>query len=198
MVRRVVVTPTFAAGLGIVAAAVFAYQMGGPSFRVTIPHWAGQRCTTPGCALGPQHAGRAAVKGGQKLRTHAGGAHAGTPSARPTASPGAAGPTGTRPVVTYQSLNTWPSGFQGSLTLSFAHGRVPRHWGLRFSYPSGRVQRIWGMVRWQPEGVHSVLVTPPGWHGLPEGHDIQIWFEVDGHAGRPHGCSFDRTPCNFR
>jgi hypothetical protein len=184
------VTPTFAAGLGVVVAAVLAFQMGMPSFRVSVPRWTGQRCGTPGCASAPAGSGPAAATGGQHLPV---------PSPAP-GSPGARGAVpAARPVVTYQTERSWPGGFQGHLTLSFGGAPTPGHWWMRFTYPAGHLQRVWGPVRWQAHGGHSAVVgAPAGSAGQRAGgRDIQIWFQVTGAAGRPHGCSFNHVACHF-
>jgi hypothetical protein len=138
-VRRVIVTPTFAAGLGVVVAALLAFQMGVPSFRVSVPRWTGQRCTTPGCQHQPGQSGPAAVPGGQPLTAPA-------PAASTSPGPGSADAASQSapPVVSYQTDRSWPGGFRGHLTFSFTGRGAPGRWWLRFVYPSGRIQRVWG------------------------------------------------------
>jgi hypothetical protein len=193
VLRRVVVTPTFAAGLGVVVAALLAFHMGVPSFRVSVPHWSGQRCSAPGCASARGHPGTA-VKSGQPLPTPAPADTAGSRSS----SGGTSAPPGQAPTVTYQTRHTWPGSFQGSLTISFA-GHVPGHWWLRFTYPEGHIQRVWGPVRWQPRGDHIAVVgTPASGRHTAAGRDIEVWFQVSGHAGRPHVCSINHLACRVR
>lgn len=197
-VRRVIVTPTFAAGLGVVVAAMLAFQMGVPSFRVSVPRWTGQRCTTPACVTTPGNAGTATVKGGQPLQAPV---PAVTASSGPVSrgANGAASPPGAQAVVAYQTEASWPGGFEGHLTISLAGGQVPSHWRLRFSYPSGQIQRVWGSVSWQPKGAHiAVVAAPHSDEPGASGQDIQVWFQVTGNAGKPHGCTFNRVACRFR
>jgi hypothetical protein len=188
--RRVVVTPTFAAGLGVVVAALLAFQMGVPSFRVSVPHWTGQRCTHPGCQHQPRQAGPGTVQGGQALPA---------PAPAVSVSPGSAGAASqpaAQPVVSYQTDRSWRGGFRGHLTFSFAGRAAPGHWWLRFAYPSGRIQRVWGTVRWQPSGEHIAVVGAPRSARAAQ-RTIQVWFQVTGHAGRPDRCSLNHLACHF-
>lgn len=188
--RRVIVTPTFAAGLGVVVAALLAFQMGVPSFRVSVPHWAGQRCTNPGCQHQPGRPGPGTVQGGQALPA---------PAPAVTASPGAADAASqpsAQPVVSYRTDRSWRGGFRGHLTLSFAGRAAPGHWWLRFAYPSGRIQRVWGTARWQPSGEHIAVVGAPRSARAAQ-RTIQVWFQVTGHAGRPGSCSVNHLACHF-
>lgn len=196
--RRVAVTPTFAAGLGVVVAAVLAYQLGAPSFRVSMPPWHGQRCATAGCAPAAG-GGSPAVKGGQRLPVSA-------PKHRAVISAGRSVPSGTGrraapdedAAVTYHTTASWPGGFRGMLTVAFARGYRPGTWLLRFSYPSGRIERVWGQVRVQRQGAHTAVVAQPGagW-ALARGQQISVSFQVAGVPGRPGRCFFDRLPCHI-
>lgn len=200
--RRVVVTPTFAAGLGVVVAAVLAYQMGTPSFRVNTPRWNGQPCATAGCVAIPGQAGPASA-GGQRLRapTPAPTAAGGTRTARSTppaaGHPSAPGPP--RPAIAYQTVDSWPGGFQGILTVSFAGGHTPGHWSLRFSYATGRIERIWGTVEVRRHSVHTAVIVPAAaaWQ-VDGGQEVWVWLQVAGRAGPPSGCAFDRRPCHIQ
>jgi cellulose binding protein with CBM2 domain len=192
-VRRVVVTPTFAAGLGVVVAALLAFQVGIPSFRVSVPRWTGQRCTNPACEHQPGRAGPATVQGGQALPAPA-------PAATQNPGPGsadAASQPSAQPVVSYQTDRSWRGGFRGHLTFSFAGRAAPGHWWLRFTYPSGRIQRVWGTVRWQPRGHHIAVVGAPRSARAVQ-RSIQVSFQVTGHASRPASCSFNHLACHFR
>jgi cellulose binding protein with CBM2 domain len=190
-VRRVIVTPTFAAGLGVVVAALLAFQMGVPSFRVSVPRWTGQRCANPGCQHQPGQAGPATVRGGPLTG----------PGPAATASPGPgsadAASQSAPPVVSYQTDRSWPGGFRGHLTFSFTGRGAPAHWWLRFVYPSGRIQRVWGAVRWQPQGDHVAVVGAPR-PARPAQRTVRVSFRVTGPAGRPGGCSFNHVVCHFR
>ena len=110
--RRVLVTPTFAAGLGIVIAAGLAY----PMTRTVIsyggtPPAGGQPCRVNGCVSGtPGDGGLATASPGRQLATP-------SPALTDPASsvPGASGApaSGQRPVMQYQTMREWQSGFIG-------------------------------------------------------------------------------------
>ena len=192
-VRRVIVTPTFAAGLGVVVAALLAFHLGVPSFQVSVPRWTGQRCADPRCQDRGGRTGPDTVHGGQPMTA---------PTAAATASPaagsgGVAAPAAQQPVVSYQTDRSWPGGFQGHLTFSFAGRSAPAGWWLRFSYPSGQIQRVWGTVRWQPHGDHVAVVGAPRAQREAQ-RTVQVSFQVTGHASRPGSCSFNHVACHFR
>jgi hypothetical protein len=191
VLRRVVVTPTFAAGLGVVVAALLAYHMGVPSFRVSVPKSSGQRCSAADCATARSHSGTAA-KSGQPLPAPAPAGAAGAPPA----SGGTSAPPARAPTVRFQTQHTWRGGFLGSLTISFT-GHAPGHWWLRFTYPAGHIQRVWGPVRWQPRGDHIAVVGAPRSGGqAAAGQDVEVWFRVSGHAGVPRSCSLNHLACH--
>jgi Cellulose binding domain len=195
--RRVAVTPTFAAGLGIVIAAVIAY----PLTRTVIsygpaPPVAGHPCPVTHCATtAPGSGGLATAKPGLRLPP---------PTPRPRrhvampAGPAAAGP---RPVMTYQTLHEWLGGFAGEVTITMPAGPVPASWRLRLSYPSATIGGVWGAA-WTARGPHVVLVRSPGQSdpgtGVPSGGDagyIRIYLEVTGPPGPPTGCQLNGQPC---
>jgi Cellulose binding domain len=197
------VTPTFATGLGVVVAAVLASQMGAPSFRVSAPRWDGQPCATPDCEPGGSHGRPASVRGGRRIHPPAPAATAGTPTAHgkragsPRGDARGGVPPG-QPVLHYQTQNSWPDGFEGSVTISFPTGHPPRHWWLGFSYPAGRVGRVWGPVTWHPVGEHMVVVSSAGWAGRAGRPGVHVWFQVTGKAAPPQHCHFDQVACHFK
>jgi hypothetical protein len=191
------VTPTFAAGLGVVVAAVLAYQVGTPSFRVNMPRWNGQRCANAGCAAVPGGGAPASVKRGKRISVPTSPAAGGTPSPRPARA--GTRPAASQPVVTYQTINSWPGGFLGYLTVTFTRGHAPAHWWLRFSYPHGRIQRVWGPVRWEPKSEHTGVVSGTRVSGqVAAWPGIEFWFEAAGHAGKPDRCVFSGVACRVR
>jgi hypothetical protein len=195
--RRVAVTPTFAAGLGVVIAAVIAY----PLTRAVIsygpePPVAGHPCPVTACATtAPDGGGLASAKPGRRL----------VPPRPPPrhhraalARPAAAGP---RPVMTYQTLHQWPGSFAGQVTITMPAGPVPASWRLRLSYRSAIIARVWGGT-WTARGPHVVVVRPPVPSGPAPGvdsgggpGDIRIYLEVTGPPGPPTGCEFNGRPC---
>jgi Cellulose binding domain len=197
--RRVVVTPTFAAGLGVVVAAVLAFHVTRTVFRYSAPDWGGQRCPTSGCS-NSRHQGAQPdlVTPGTPLP--AASPSTPPPLEAPESTPSPAGPSGRVPApsaMTYQTDREWPGGFVGRITVTFAGGAVPAHWGLWFSYPTHQIYGVLG-GQWQAEGGHAASVSGAGPQpGSPSAGAIQIEFWVSGTAGPPPGCSFDHAACHF-
>ncbi len=195
--RRVAVTPTFAAGLGVVIAAVIAY----PLTRTVIsygpePPAAGHRCPVTACATTAPGGGLASAKPGLRLPPP-------RPPARPhpdvPARPAAAGP---RPVMNYQTLRQWRGGFAGQVTITMPAGPLPASWRLRLSYRPAAIGSVWGGA-WTTRGPHVVIVTSPdpgdpGWPGVGSGGgsmEIRIYLAVTGTPGPPTGCELNGQPC---
>src|SRR5882757_4303638 len=124
--RRLVVTPTFAAGLGVVVAAFLAANMSRTvlHFSAPIP---GNQCTAGDCHAQEPHGGTL-VTAKPGVHITLGGPEASGPS--PGLQPGGAaaagggngGPqpsVGGQPVtVTYQQVEQWPGGFADEITIS--------------------------------------------------------------------------------
>lgn len=192
--RRVVVTPTFAAGLGVVMAAVIAY----PLTKTVIsygrePPAGGHPCRVAGCATtAPDSGGLASAKPGHFV-----------PSRPRHHQAGADGPaaSGLRPVMTYRTLQQWPGGFVGQVTITMPTGAMPTSWRLRLSYPSAAIDNVWG-GSWAPRGPHVVVVTSgqsdPAWPGSspsPGAGNIRIFLTVTGPSRAPAGCELNGRPC---
>ena len=190
-VRRVVVTPTFAAGLGVVIAAAMAYPM-----TKTVISYGGAPpvgetpCLLKGCVGGTDGSGSLATSGpGTRL----------VPSSTPTdpdpAVTGTGGGVvaGAQPVMQYQTLRQWQSGFIGQITIVDSSGSVPAQWQLRLDYESAHIIGVWG-GRWSASG-DGVLVTPDD-GGIPgEGGHVQVVVVVSGRPGPPSGCAFNGQAC---
>ncbi len=192
-VRRVVVTPTFAAGLGVVIAAALVYPMSRTVFRYSGPNWGVRQCPASGC-VAPRHGAGSPdqAQPGRRLKT----GPLRVPPRRSAPSAHGSPPPGTPPVVKYRTVRTWSGGFEGQFTVTFPAGQVPAHWDLSFSYRPGRIIGVVG-GRWRQHG-HTAEVTGQGDDGqLPSGDAIQIDFWVSGTAGRPARCSFDRQACHY-
>jgi cellulose binding protein with CBM2 domain len=194
--RRVAVTPTFAAGLGVVIAAVIAYPLTkavisyGPA-----PPVAGHRCLVTACATtAPDGGGLATAKPGVRMPPSRlpSGQHRGMP-----VPPAAAGP---RPVMTYQTVRQWQGGFAGQVTITMPAGPVPAGWRLRLSYRSAAIGSVTGGA-WTARGPHVVIVTSPApgdpdWPGVGSGAgEIRIYLAVTGTPGPPTGCALNGQPC---
>jgi hypothetical protein len=196
--RRTVVTPTFAAGLGVVIAAVLAVAF--PLANVISfgngPQAGGSPCPVEGCpSTGGSGGGEpASVKPGRKLVTPAPArprAHGRTPApsggGKSTPLPG--------PAVQYQTAYQWSDGFTEQIVITPTAGS-PANWRLLLTYSSARIVNVVG-AGWVPQGGHSVLVQPGGEGGQPPagGGSIRIYVVVTGSPGPPSGCSFDGQAC---
>jgi len=190
--RRVAVTPTFAAGLGVVIAAIIAY----PLTRAVISYGpepaAGHPCPVAACATtAPDSGGLATAKPGLRLML---------PRLRPRRGmPAPPANSGPRPVMTYQMLHQWTGGFSAQVTITMSVGPVPASWRLRLSYRLAAIHSVWGGA-WTARGPHVVVVTPPGQgkpgsRGVSPGGDIRIYLEVTGLPGPPTGCELNGLTC---
>jgi len=187
LARSLLATPWFAAGAGIVIAAVLAVES--PAALTYGPTFPVERCPVQGCG--------------------------GTPGQPATASPGIAlgvpglqmkgGTTtrGGRPgrvLLGYQIVRQWSSGFLAMITIPGA-GRTDR-WSLWFSYASAHVDRVWG-ARWRPSG-NGDSGTADGPSDRP-GHYRwdrhlgvgQMLVSATGSPQDPSGCTFDGARCRF-
>jgi Cellulose binding domain len=202
-VRRTVVTPTFAAGLGVVIAAVLAVTF--PLANVISfgdgPQAGGSPCPVEGCrsTAGGGAAEPASVKPGRKLVTPA--------PARPKAHASTAAPSGARPgggkgtpppggaAVQYQTVDQWHDGFVEEIVVSPTAGS-PADWRLLLTYSSAHIVNVGG-ARWTLQGEHSVLLQPESTAGQPPGGggSFRIYVVVTGSPGPPSGCSFDGQAC---
>jgi hypothetical protein len=199
-IRRAAVTPTFAAGLGVVIAAMLAYPMA----RTVIsyggePSVGGQPCVQKGC-VGARRPGAspAIAAPGSRLVTPRPTAHGKRPRPAAPASPQGGGPAPhhRQALVTYQTMRPWQGGFLGEITID---GPVPAGsgWRLRLSYASARIIGVWGgsVTR---IGVHTVLVQPgggPDGSSGDQGSGIQIFVAVSGSPVTPSVCVFDGMAC---
>jgi Cellulose binding domain len=200
--RRVVVTPTFAAGLGVVVAAVLAYPMQ-TVFSYVAPGASGSggiQCGQGGCAHQAGHGKPApfGVGGGVLNPAPPGSA---TPDNEGGASPSGQRPGGSRAVVqpqlSYKIISEWPGGFWGQLIVTFP-GAVPPEWRLRLGYPGGHILGMNPNSHLAPNG-HAVTVRSsdyPGGMG-PGGRTFAIGIGVQGRPTRPARCSFDGQACHI-
>jgi len=194
--RRVAVTPTFAAGLGVVIAAIIAY----PLTRAVIsygpgPPAAGHACPIAACATAPPDSGAlASAKPGLRI-----------PSPRPRpqrqrAVPAPPAGSSPRPVMAYQAVRQWWGGFVAQVTITMPAGPLPASWRLWLSYRSAAIDAVWG-GSWTARGPHVVVVRPLG-QGAPvqpgpsSGADIRIYLEVTGPPGPPTACRLNGQPCS--
>jgi hypothetical protein len=202
-VRRTVVTPTFAAGLGVVIAAVLAVAF--PLANVISfgrgPQAGGSPCPVEGClSTGGGGGGEpAAVKPGRKLVTPAPArlkAHGRTPAPSGTQPGGGKGsPPPGGAAVRYQTADQWQDGFVEEIVISPTPGSSAA-WRLLLTYSSAHIVNVGG-AKWSSQGEHSVLVQPESTGGQPPPGrgSIRIYVAVTGSPGPPSGCSFDGQAC---
>ncbi len=197
--RRVVVTPTFAAGLGVVVAATLAYPMQ-TVFSYVAPGASGQGglvCAQDGCT---HHSGRG--------KPYPFGVGDGTlPSSPGSAEPGNHSPgqhTGSgggsaiaQPRLTYKVTGRWQGGFWGRITITFP-GAAPPEWRLRIGYPARHIQRIKPSGHLAPGG-HGALVRSTDYSGGrgPRDRTFTVGVSVQGSPVRPGKCWFNGRHCHF-
>ena len=202
--RRVVVTPTFVAGLGVVVAAMLAYPMQ-TVFNYAAPNAA--PCTAS-CGTSTQDGGEPASVPGNKLSTPEPSAtHLATKRPGSAAQPGrrtgagddAGGhPPASPPQLSYQTSSRWPGGFQGTIVITFRPTSARGSWWLRFGYPSARILKVWSAGGYLRHGAHSAVVASWDWPAQgAAGRLLRVSIGVAGHPGPPHRCSFNGQPCHI-
>ena len=208
-VRGRLMTPWLAAGAGIVVAAVLALNVprAALTYSQTDPR---AKCQPPSCASGSpgqQRGGLAARNPGVKLK-HAGrpavtGAmppgQPGTPAAKGPGTPVRAGhpkpPYPAAPAeVQYQTMQRWPAGFTGLITISSQSAL--RNWRLAFRYPGAEIDSVAG-AKWVARGDGGVATAVPWPWGRPSGKVVRIMIVANGTPGQPTKCRFDGTRCSF-
>jgi hypothetical protein len=197
--RRVVVTPTFAAGLGVVVAAMLAYPMQ-TVFSYVAPGASGSGglvCTQNGCT---HHSGSG------KPYPFGVGDGALNPSAPESAEPGndssgqhtgGGGSAVAQPRLTYKITGRWQGGFWGRVTVTFP-GAVPHGWRLRLGYPRHHVLHVKPGGHLAPGG-HSALVLSTDYSGGwgPGGRSFTVGLSVQGRQARPGRCWFNGRHCHL-
>jgi Cellulose binding domain len=222
--RRLMVTPTFAAGLGVVVAAGLAVTM----TTRTVLHFSGpvqqKVCNARGCVNGPGRpsgAGTlASAKPGIRLLPSTGRQSG-------SAQPGSSSPMeqgsgqypGGRVAIGYQTTGKWSRGFDGRIVISGLPASLLGSWHLAFDYPGTSIVEVQG-AQWQPTGQNSGVAqaeTPAngsdsgGYQNEPDGgrgdhqesgrdnerSTVVITIEAAGPASGPANCHFDNAPCTF-
>lgn len=192
--RRVMMTPTFAAGLGVVVAAVLAYPMARTVFRYNTPH--GRHCQLKGCGVSAQGnvPALASAKPGLPLvhpSTHSPEPRAPDEGAKKPSSPASAD----QPVLGYQTLHQAKTVFVAAITVTSPSSPASGRWQLTFTYPRATILNVWGgtLISSSP---HVVVVRAPGsqpGQAGPQGPHILV--EVSGRARPPADGTFDGLPC---
>jgi hypothetical protein len=199
--RRVVVTPTFAAGLGVVVAAVLAYPMQ-TVFSYVAPGATGHgglQCGHSGCGHQPRH-GRPAplgVGGGRLSPARPGSATPDDGGAAAGAGQRAGGGTAVPPKQTNKITSRWQGGFWGQITITFP-GAVPPEWKLRFGYPGGHILGMNPGSHLAPNG-HAAVVRSTDYSGGtgPGRRTFAVGVGVQGVPAHPARCSFNGRACHI-
>ena len=201
--RRVVVTPTFAAGLGVVVAAVLAYPMQ-TVFSDVAPGASGRS----GLLCGQGGCGRQSGSGKPSPFGVGGGAlnpaspRSAEPGDDPPASPGqhtgdGGGSAVAQPTLAYKITSRWQGGFWGQITITFP-GAVPAEWRLRIGYPAGHILGVNPSGHLVANG-HAALVRSSDYAGGAGlgGRTFAVGVGVQGVPSRPARCSFNGRACHF-
>jgi hypothetical protein len=206
--RRLVVTPTFAAGLGVVVAAFLAANMSRTvlHFSAPIP---GNQCSAGGCHVREPHSGAlASARPGVHItpRVPAGTSPApGIRSGGTAAATGGGGipqptPGSQPPSIRYQQVGQWPGGFADQITISGLSGTGARAWSLAFGYPGARIAGVQG-ARWEPGSTGAGVAKGVSWPGWGQDQTspapVRLIVIVNGRPAPPSGCDIDGEPCTF-
>jgi hypothetical protein len=224
--RRLMVTPTFAAGLGVVVAAGLAVSM----TSRTVLHFSGPEgkpCVIRGCVTGANRSPGAgtpasASPGKRLVPSTLGPENSARPSPSFTGGHGGEDSrhhSGSKVVVDYETTQRFSWGFDGKITISGLSDSALSTWRLGFNYPGTRIVEVQG-AQWQPTGDDSGVAQAETFGGTGQngsdsgdgrssgsgpdsyGHDSQntvvITIEASGTPSTPSDCRFDDTPCSFR
>jgi len=192
-------TPWLAAGVGVVVAAVLALNVPRAvlTYSQTNP---GAKCQAPSCnRVSPPHqrGGLAAKDPGIELK------HPRRPAAPQAApamakEPAAPAHAWRRKLhsadVQYQTLQRWPSGFTGLITIMSR--ATLSGWRLAFKYPGAHIDSVAG-AKWNARGDGGVASAVPWPWGRPPGNVVKIMIVANGTPGQPTACRFDAAPCSF-
>lgn len=205
--RRVVVTPTFAAGLGVVVAAVLAYPVQ-TVFSYVAPGAIGPgglRCGQNGCSHvslptgKPEPFGASGGALNPSSPASAGPADNNGGPAAPSGqqSGGGGGTTVAQPHLSYKITSKWQGGFWSQITITFS-GAVPSNWHLRFGYPGGHILGMNPDSHLAPNGHAAVVRSSDYATGTgPDGRTFAVGVGVQGIPTHPARCSFDGQSCHI-
>jgi hypothetical protein len=168
-VRQIIRTPTFALSVSVVAAAVLAFGTTQTYLRFS-GSGPSDGCGVTGCA-NP--------------------ASSPTPPAKPAGTPAVQ--------VAYKTLDTWPTGFTGELTIRNGSRDPLTAWRLSIAYNGSHITHVSG-AKYQPNP-HSASTTlePAAWSDpLAAGNTVRITYTATGTAHPPTACAFDGLHCRIR
>lgn len=194
-----VVTPQFAAGAGIVIAAILAVDLPHAAFSYG-PNPQVSTCSAGDCVTsGPDPGGLATTDPGIELKQPR---RANAPRGAQAESEAAASrSTGRAAHITlkYQTIRQVKAGFIGMISIRIA----PKlgAWKLRFTFPAASVHHVWG-AQWHPApdpaASGGVVVTgqPWPWPGQKPVTSRIVVFAT-GRASAPDSCMFNGLTCAF-
>jgi hypothetical protein len=194
------VTPTFAAGLGVVVAAGLTLNM-----PRAVLHFGDPDQVTPCAVRGCEHD----VPGGGTLASAKPGVQLARPAPRGSAATGHGAavpspapdrqPGGSQVTLAYHTTQRWSGGFTGQITISGLPGPQQGPWRLAFDYPGASILGVTG-AQWQSAGPDAGVATggPEAGPGQPGKGGVVITVMASGPPGPPSGCRFDDAPCTFR
>ena len=195
LARSLLATPWFAAGAGIVIAAVLAVDS--PTALTYGPTFPGPRCPVHRCGSATGHLRGPSATATPGIALKAPGMEMKGGGAGRAIRPGRAA-RGT--VVGYRIVSRWSAGFFAVITV--ARVTKPGAWSLRFAFRAARVDHVWG-ARWQPYGDGSGGTADgplrasrhsPWTRGLDAD---QVMVSATGTPGTPSGCVLDGIRCRF-
>ena len=209
------VTPTFAAGLGVLVAAGLAANMPRTVLHFSSPV-PGDQCTAGVCATQEPNSGTlASARPGVHISPTSPATSGSTTAGQQQTGRRGGGPArpsgpGGRVTVSYQLTHQWPGGFIDEISITGMDSRRSS-WSLALGYPGARVTNVEG-AQWQatsPDaGVAEAYPQPdaggPGGAGGTGGQHspwgssyVQFTVVLDGPPMAPVGCDFDGNPCTF-
>jgi hypothetical protein len=215
------VTPTFAAGLGVVVAASLAANMTKTVLHFSSP-FPGDQCSAGVCATEEPNGGTlASARPGVHISptspATSGSTTSGHSADRRSGAGSAAGrgQDAQQVTVTYQLIRQWQGGFIDQISIAGINERQQSSWSLAFGYPGAQVAHVLG-AQWQatsPDAGVAEGYAPQGSGGPggpggsggsggqpgPSGGESGVQFTIvlAGSPMAPVGCDFDGTPCTF-
>ena len=121
-------------------------------------------------------------------------------STPPTTPPVTTAPPTTPPAtggcsVSYRSINTWPGGFQGELTVSNTGTTTLNPWRVTWTWPSGvTLSSGWNATVTQ-SGTTVTAAAPSYAPSLAPGASVSIGFTANGSAASPADVQLNGVPC---
>jgi hypothetical protein len=195
LARSLLATPWFAAGAGIVLAAVLAVES--PTALTYGPTFPVEQCPVHGCAGNSGHPAGQPATATPGVALKAPGLKMNGGATVPSRRRGRA-PRGV--LLAYQIVSQWSSGFLAQISIPAA--ARSGGWSLRFAFPAAHVERVWG-ARWEPsangDGGTAYGPTRQSEHfrGGDRSGPGQLMVSASGTPQPPSACALDGTSCRF-